>query len=111
VHPSLVITGFIEWAPVNLSQIWGGLYVSFAFMWYLRRYKTAWWEKYNYVLSAALGAGVAFSGLIMFFAVEYHAKNLNWWGNVWVYETLDAQGAATLHPIPEGGTFGPAEWH
>lgn len=109
-HPSLVITGFLNWAPYNLSQIWGGMYFSFAFMWYLRKYKTAWWEKYNYVLSAALGAGVAFSGVIIFFAVQYKNVNLNWWGNVWVYNTLDAMGDGTLLPIPASGTFGLEKW-
>ncbi|TIA67634.1 hypothetical protein D6C83_01876 [Aureobasidium pullulans] len=72
VHPSLVINGFLNYAPLNLTYYTSALYVSFGFMYYLRRYKTAWWEKYNYVLAAALSAGVALSGIIIFFAVQYH---------------------------------------
>ncbi|KAK9233999.1 hypothetical protein V1525DRAFT_414509, partial [Lipomyces kononenkoae] len=49
----------------------------------------AWWEKYNYVLSSALDAGVAFSAIIIFFAVNYHPKKLNWWGNTVSYAGVD----------------------
>lgn len=65
VHPSLFMNGMITWAPYNLSFWTGGFYVSVAFMYYLRRYKTAWWEKYNYVLSAGLSGGMAFSAVII----------------------------------------------
>jgi hypothetical protein len=66
------------WAPLNLSYFTTGLYFSVAFMYYLKRYKTAWWEKYNYVLAAAFQGGVAFSGLIIFFAVQYHPIVISW---------------------------------
>lgn len=41
----------------------------------------SWWEKYNYVLTSALSAGVAISALLMFFAVQYNHIELIWWGN------------------------------
>jgi OPT family small oligopeptide transporter len=78
VHPSLILNGMLYWAPLNLTYFTGGLYFSFAFMFYLKRYKTAWWEKYNYVLAAALGGAVAFSGIIIFFAVQYHPVVISW---------------------------------
>lgn len=78
VHPSLLLNGMLWWAPLNLSYFTSGLYFSIAFMYYLKRYKTAWWEKYNYVLAAAFNGGVAFSGLIIFFAVQYHPKVIDW---------------------------------
>jgi len=78
VHPSLVFNGMLWWAPLNLSYFTTGLYFSIAFMYYLKRYKTAWWEKYNYVLAAAFQGGVAFSGLIIFFAVQYHPVIIDW---------------------------------
>ncbi|ERS95325.1 uncharacterized protein SPSK_01435 [Sporothrix schenckii 1099-18] len=112
VHPSLVFNGFLYWAPLNLSYFTGGLYISFAFMYYLRRNKTAWWEKYNYVLSAALTGGVAFSGIIMFFAVQYHPKSISWWGTDIVSATIDGgAGQIALYPdLPEKGYFGPDTW-
>jgi hypothetical protein len=112
VHPSLVLNGFLYWAPLNLSYFTGGLYLAFAFMFYLRRYKTAWWEKYNYVLAAALTAGVAFSGIIIFFAVQYHPVTLDWWGVNVLGQTVDggAGQTALLTELPEQGFFGPSEW-
>jgi OPT family small oligopeptide transporter len=78
IHPSLIINGMLYWAPLNLSYFTSGLYFSVTFMYYLKRYKTAWWEKYNYVLAGAFNGGVAFSGLIIFFAVQYHPVFISW---------------------------------
>lgn len=112
VHPSLVINGMLLWAPLNLTYFTGGLYFSLAFMYYLKRYKTAWWEKYNYVLAAALTGGVAFSGIIIFFAVQYHPKSINWWGVNVLGETIDggAGRKALLTELPAKGYFGPDSW-
>lgn len=112
VHPSLVFNGLLQWAPVNLTYWTGGFYVSFFFMYYLRRYKTAWWEKYNYVLAAGLTGGVAFSGIIIFFAVQYHPKDLTWWGSNILGETIDggAGQGALLTELPAKGYFGPDSW-
>ncbi|KAG9958111.1 OPT-domain-containing protein, partial [Aureobasidium melanogenum] len=112
VHPSLVINGFLWWAPLNLTYFTSAVYMSFGFMYYLRRYKTAWWEKYNYVLSAALSAGVAFSGIIIFFAVQYHPVTVSWWGTDIVGEGVDggAGQSALLTTLPSKGYFGPDTW-
>ncbi|EEF39641.1 conserved hypothetical protein [Ricinus communis] len=40
-----------------------------------------WWSRHNYILSAALGAGIAFMGIIIFFALQ--SKDIygpDWWG-------------------------------
>ncbi|KAG5927758.1 hypothetical protein E4U42_001805 [Claviceps africana] len=112
VHPSLLLTGMLSWAPTNLTYFTGGLYISAFFMYYLKRYKTTWWEKYNYVLSAALTGGVAFSGIIIFFAVQYHPVNLDWWGVNIQSETIDggAGQQALLTDLPAKGFFGPDTW-
>lgn len=60
----------ISWAPWSLNYYTSGLYVSFTFMYYMKRYKLAWWEKYNYVMSAALIGVMAFSAISIFFAVQ-----------------------------------------
>ncbi|KAK3346063.1 oligopeptide transporter protein [Lasiosphaeria hispida] len=113
VHPSLILNGMLSWAPLNLTYFTGGFYVSFAFMYYLRRYKTAWWEKYNYVLSAALTGGVAFSGIVIFFAVQYHPKSIDWWGVNVQSQTIDGGGgrSALLTDLPDKGYFGPDSWY
>ncbi|KAG5951036.1 hypothetical protein E4U53_003889 [Claviceps sorghi] len=111
VHPSLIMTGMLSWAPTNLSYYTGGLYVSSFFMYYLKRYKTTWWEKYNYVLSAALTGGVAFSAIIIFFAVQYHPVELDWWGVNIQSSTIDGgAGQQALLDLPAEGFFGPATW-
>ncbi|KAK6200889.1 OPT oligopeptide transporter protein-domain-containing protein [Scheffersomyces amazonensis] len=80
-QPTLIIGGMLIYAPYNLSYYTGGLYLSIAFMWYLKKYYLTWWEKYNFVLSGAMDAGVAFSAIIIFFAVQYNDKSISWWGN------------------------------
>jgi hypothetical protein len=83
-----------------------GMILSTIFMYYLPRYRLAWWEKYNYVLSAALTAGVAVSALVIFFSVGYNPVRLRWWGNEVSYAGVDGSQAGIL-PIPERGYFGP----
>ena len=113
VHPALILNGMIYWAPLNLTFFTSGLYMSFGFMYYIRRYKTAWFEKYNYVLSAGLTGGVAFAAVIIFFAVQYHPKPISWWGTNVVATGVDgyAGQAAWITTLPESGKFGPEKWH
>ncbi|CAH2354965.1 oligopeptide transporter 2 [[Candida] railenensis] len=80
-QPTLIIGGFLLYAPLNLSYFTGGFYLSYIFMYRIKRDYLAWWEKYNYVLTSALSAGVAISALLMFFTVQYNHIELNWWGN------------------------------
>ncbi|GME72922.1 unnamed protein product [Ambrosiozyma monospora] len=113
VHPALVIIGMLNWAPYNLAYQSGGLYIGIAFMYYIKRYYTAWWEKYNYVLSAALSGGVAFSAIIVFFAVQYHDKPINWWGNNIISVGIDGGSSdrqALTTDLPTKGYFGMDSW-
>ncbi|XP_075088809.1 oligopeptide transporter 2-like [Nicotiana tabacum] len=57
--------------------------VGFLFNFIIFRYRKKWWQRYNYVLSAALDAGLAFMGVFiyLFFGLTNH-ENINWWGNV-----------------------------
>jgi hypothetical protein len=61
---------------------------GFIFQWFLRRFHIHWWMRYNYILSAALDAGVAVGLIVIFFTVQYPRNGtigLNtiqaWWGN------------------------------
>lgn len=113
VHPSLILNGMLFWAPNNLSYLTGAFYANFFFMYYLRKYKTAWWEKYNYIVAAGLAGGVAFSAIIIFFAVQYHEVDVTWWGNT--VNSLGVDGGAdgarsTLLEVPPEG-FGPKSWY
>lgn len=108
VNPVLLNIGFLEWAPANLWFQWGGLITSFCFMFVIKRRYQDWWEKYNYVLAAALNAGVAFGAIIIFFATGYkNIKTLNWWGNSVSYAGIDGEGGrVALLDLPKSGYFG-----
>ncbi|CZR67174.1 related to Oligopeptide transporter 2 [Phialocephala subalpina] len=106
LNPILVIQGVQHWAPSNLSYKTPGMILSFIFMYWLPRHRLAWWEKYNYVLSAALTAGVAVSGLVMFFAIGYNPKSLKWWGNTVSGAGADGAGKG-IWALPARGYFGP----
>ncbi|KAH9606349.1 hypothetical protein KSS87_023339 [Heliosperma pusillum] len=44
------------------------------------RYRKQWWQRYNYILSAALDAGVAFMAVMLYFSLGVEKKSLIWWG-------------------------------
>ncbi|KAI3850491.1 hypothetical protein MKW98_000301 [Papaver atlanticum] len=54
--------------------------VGTIFNYFVFRYRKKWWTRYNYVLSAALDAGVAFMGVLLYFALTLENQSLNWWG-------------------------------
>jgi hypothetical protein len=60
---------------------WG--IVGFIFNYFIRRHHFRWWMRYNYILSAALDAGVALSVILVFFSVQFPKGGftINWWGN------------------------------
>ncbi|KAI3897027.1 hypothetical protein MKX03_015851 [Papaver bracteatum] len=62
-------------SSVNLSS-W--IVVGVIFNYFVFRYRRNWWQRYNYVLSAALDAGVAIMSLFIYFALS--STTLNWWG-------------------------------
>ncbi|KAF9038006.1 OPT oligopeptide transporter [Panaeolus papilionaceus] len=107
-------TGYMPPATAINYVTWG--MVGFFFQYFIRRRHFSWWTKYNYVLSAALDAGVAISAVLIFFCLQYPlngqigAKNIQtWWGNTVYTETADFK-AKPLWTLAPGQTFGPATW-
>ncbi|QEL62327.1 OPT family small oligopeptide transporter [Candidozyma auris] len=113
LHPIVLSFGLLHYAPYNLTYYTPGFIASFFFMYVIRKRYTAWWEKYNYTLSGALQGGVAFSGIIIFFAVQYHEKYISWWGNNVNNNVLDAYAPARLNATIDApdGYFGPRVGH
>ncbi|RCK58967.1 Oligopeptide transporter 2 [Candida viswanathii] len=109
LEPSVIIGGFLHYAPYNLSYYIPGFYVAYAFMYYIRKRYEAWWQKYNYILSTGLNAGIAFSSIIVFFAVMYEPKPITWWGNTVSTSGVDAKMTGWLNATSDApdGYFGP----
>jgi len=97
---------------INYS-VW--IMVGFVFQWAIRRYHFRWWMRYNYVLSAALDAGVAIGVIVIFFTMVFPKNGdigrttiQSWWGNTVYVNTADFLG--TPFKISPSGMFGPTSW-
>jgi len=85
-----------SWIPlINLPVLFGAtammppattlnynswILVGTIFNFFIFRYRKKWWQRYNYVLSAALDSGVAFMTIILY-SLGLEIKSPNWWGN------------------------------
>ncbi|CAJ2514139.1 Uu.00g022580.m01.CDS01 [Anthostomella pinea] len=111
-EPAVFWTGALNWTGGNnLSYATNGLYVSFVFMCYIKRHYGAWWEKYNYLVEAGFGVGVALSAIVQTFAFAFTGIELTWWGNTVSKAGVDYQAYnqnATLLTLPASGYFGPS---
>ncbi|KZT37315.1 small oligopeptide transporter, partial [Sistotremastrum suecicum HHB10207 ss-3] len=104
IIPPATAVNFVPWAIVG-----------FIFQYIIRRRHFGWWTKYNYVLSAALDAGVGVSTVLIFFCLQYPAggtigaNNIaKWWGNTVMLNTADGRGSPLIS-LPAGSTFGYAK--
>lgn len=101
------VSGIPPASGINYAS-WG--IVGFIFNYFVRRFHFRWWMRYNYILSAALDAGVAIALVVIFFAVQYPTNNfvISWWGNNAWLNTADANGTPLKVPDPSTGIFGPS---
>ncbi|KIP09442.1 hypothetical protein PHLGIDRAFT_34454 [Phlebiopsis gigantea 11061_1 CR5-6] len=107
-------TGLIPPATPSNYVTWS--IVGFLFNYVIRRRHFSWWTKYNYVLSAALDAGVAVSVVVIFFCLQYPRNGSiglttvqSWWGNTVSFNTADARKTPLL-TVADGEFFGPRTW-
>ncbi|XP_049351378.1 oligopeptide transporter 4 [Solanum verrucosum] len=63
--------------PLNYNA-W--VIVGTIFNFFIFRYRKQWWQRYNYILSAALDAGVAFMAVLLYFSLGMENKGVTWWG-------------------------------
>ncbi|KAJ4843126.1 oligopeptide transporter 4 [Turnera subulata] len=71
-------TGMMPPATALNYNSW--IIVGTIFNFFIFRYRKQWWQRYNYVLSAALDAGVAFMAVLLYFSVGFENKSITWWG-------------------------------
>ena len=63
--------------PLNYNA-W--IIVGTVFNFFIFHYRKQWWKRYNYILSAALDAGVAFMAILLYFSVGMEKRSVTWWG-------------------------------
>ncbi|KAI3940628.1 hypothetical protein MKW92_047118 [Papaver armeniacum] len=80
INIPLVLYGFAGMPPASPTNIACWLITGMVFNYFVFKYKKEWWQKYNYVLSAALDTGTAFMGVFLFVALQNQKVNLKWWG-------------------------------
>ncbi|OEL21098.1 Oligopeptide transporter 4 [Dichanthelium oligosanthes] len=66
--------------PASTVNYNAWLLVGTIFNFFMFRYRKRWWTRYNYILSAALDAGVAFMGVVLYFSLTMEKKRIHWWG-------------------------------
>ncbi|XP_062168458.1 oligopeptide transporter 1 [Alnus glutinosa] len=81
IHMPIILGATSAMPPARAVNYlaWGAVGIFFNFYVY-RKFK-GWWARHNYILSAALDAGVAFMGVILFFSLQ--SRDIigpSWWG-------------------------------
>ncbi|CAI8587040.1 unnamed protein product [Vicia faba] len=81
IHLPLIFSGGASIPPARAVNYlsWGAVGILFNFYIY-KKYKT-WWARHTYILSAGMDAGIAFMGVLLFFALQnYDIFGPAWWG-------------------------------
>lgn len=81
INMPVILYGFAGMPPATPTNIASWLITGAIFNYFVFKYHKRWWQKYNYVLSAALDAGTAFMGVLIFFALQNNNINVHWWGS------------------------------
>ncbi|KAF2323885.1 hypothetical protein GH714_003695 [Hevea brasiliensis] len=55
--------------------------IGIIFNYFIFKYHKKWWQRYNYILSAALDAGLAFMGVLLYFTLTMEDISVSWWGS------------------------------
>ncbi|VFQ62270.1 unnamed protein product [Cuscuta campestris] len=66
--------------PASSLNYTSWILVGTVFNFFVFRYRKRWWRRYNYILSAALDAGVAFMAVFLYFTVGLENRTVTWWG-------------------------------
>ncbi|XP_010939248.1 oligopeptide transporter 3 [Elaeis guineensis] len=80
INIPVISYGFAGMPPATPTNIASWLITGTVFNFFVFRFRKEWWRKYNYVLSAALDAGTAFMGVLLFLALQNQDIDVHWWG-------------------------------
>ncbi|KAM7271138.1 hypothetical protein ACFE04_030352 [Oxalis oulophora] len=80
INIHVISYGFAGMPPATPTNIASWIVTGTIFNFFVFRYHKRWWQRYNYIMSAALDTGTAFMGILLFFALQNNGVNLGWWG-------------------------------
>ena len=63
---TILATGMSNFPNGYVVGVLPSIFFCVLFQYYIFRYHKAWWQKYTFILSAALDTGAAFTGLVIF---------------------------------------------
>ncbi|CAK9146531.1 unnamed protein product [Ilex paraguariensis] len=81
IHMPVLLGATAMMPPASAVNYTSWIIVGFLSGFVVFRYRSKWWERYNYVLSGGLDAGTAFMTVLMFIALQSRNVELSWWGN------------------------------
>lgn len=91
--------------PGNTTQYSLWFTFGFIFNYMIRKRAFGLWQRYNYLLQAAMDTGTALATIIIFFCLSYNNVTLSWWGND-VGSNTDDTNAVPWKTVATGGHFG-----
>lgn len=81
INMPLILSATSNMPPARTLNFTSWVVIGLFFNLYLYQKYKGWWARHNYILAAGLDAGIAFLGIILFFALQ--SKNIygpQWWG-------------------------------
>ncbi|KAK7311723.1 hypothetical protein RJT34_10034 [Clitoria ternatea] len=80
IHLPVLLGATASMPPASTVNFNSWIIVGTIFNYFVFRYRKRWWQRYNYVLAAALDAGLAFMTILIYFALGFKGITLDWWG-------------------------------
>ncbi|PIA51925.1 hypothetical protein AQUCO_01000056v1 [Aquilegia coerulea] len=80
IHFPIILGATAMIPPASTLNYNAWIVIGVIFNYYVFRYRKQWWQRYNYILSAAMDAGVAIMGVLLYFILSNNGINLTWWG-------------------------------
>ncbi|KAI8604603.1 OPT family small oligopeptide transporter [Dissophora ornata] len=100
IHTPVLLTSTGMMPPARPYQYANWLVVGFIFQFWVRRYRNSWYNRFNYILSAALDSGVAVAALVIFFSLQMQGNDFpNWWGTNMDHCPLDKANFSGVIPV------------
>ncbi|XP_014500748.1 oligopeptide transporter 2 [Vigna radiata var. radiata] len=80
IHLPVLLGATASMPPASTVNFNSWIVVGTIFNYFVFKYRKNWWKRYNYVLAAALDAGLAFMTVLIYFALLMEGKGIQWWG-------------------------------